>query len=709
MDSVVFIRPGIMIIAAGIAASLGGCAPESSRPDRNTGKDAPPDVVNVADSASARGDLDEIRKRGYLRVLTPWITEGYLPRSGYPADHERELAELFARKLGMRSVIVSVERFEDLAPALAAGRGDIIAANLAVTEARRKTMAFTLPLDQSVEQVVARGSDNSLRFLSDLAGRTIAVQAQTSFHETAEALRRKVPGLRVSLLPGRLSTDEILDRVAEGGIDLTIMDSNLLAVLLTFRSDVKAVLDASGTRDLAWAVRPDNPQLLAALNDFLQSRRAARRQDAPYREDFPGIRKRGKLRVLTPNTAATYFQWRGELMGFEYEMARRFATKHGLELEIIVPPQQSDMIPMLLAGRADFIAAALTPTAARRAMNIAFSIPYIYATQMVVACSSERKLKSPADLAGRTIHVRRSSSYRGLLERLQAEGLRFKLADAPESMTTEEIIAKVAAREYDLTLADSHILDIESVWQDARGAFPIGAPEPCCWVVRAGDKELLAAINSFWAKEYRGEFYNIAFKKYFRITPKKAAHIKSEMAPAKGRISKYDDLVKHFAERYGFEWRMNVAQMYQESRFDPRAKSSTGAKGLFQVMPSTAREMGFHQDLENPPVGIHAGIKYLDFVRSYCARDLPPSERIWFALASYNAGPGHVNDARRLARQLGLNPNAWFGNVEKAMLLLSKPQYARQARYGYVRGIEPVTYVREIRDRHAAYTQAVGD
>ena len=119
--------------------------------------------------------------------------------------------------------------------------------------------------------------------------------------------------------------------------------------------------------------------------------------------------------------------------------------------------------------------------------------------------------------------------------------------------------------------------------------------------------------------------------------------------------------------------------------------------------------MGFKQSLEHPTTGIHTGVKYLDFLRGYFESEVSTDERIWFALASYNAGKGHVSDARRLARQMGLNPDIWFGNVEKAMLLLSKPRYANQARYGYVRGSEPVNYVREIRDRHQAYLQVTGD
>ncbi|MFC1454431.1 transporter substrate-binding domain-containing protein [Verrucomicrobiota bacterium] len=685
---------------------LCGCGQKSTSPEVEK---KPLEIISVDDSVSQKGDLETIKKRGFLRILTPWMTEGYLPRDNYPPDYERELAAKFARTLGVGATLVSVGKFEDLIPSLLAGKGDIIAANLTIMGSRKKQIAFSLPLGYSREQIVTRAGDNSLKRLADLKGRTIAVQDQTSFAETAKNLRKQCPGLRVRTLPGHLTTDEILDKVIAEKIDLTLLDSNLLDVLLNYRNDIKTVLDVTKERGLAWGLRLDNPRLLEKLNRFLTNEQLMRRHKEVYLEDLPGIKKRKTLRVLTSNTAATYFQWRGKLMGFEYEMAKRFADQQGLKLKIIVAPGHADMIPMLLKGRADIIAAALTPTRQRLAQNIAFSTPYIYASQMVVTCASDNRIKSVKDLAGRTVVVRRSSSYWQTLENLKSGGIKFKLQAAPEKMETEEIISKVAEREYDLTVVDSHILDIERVWIDVKGVFAVGTPEPCCWVVRAGDKQLLSALNAFWKKEYRGLFYNIILKKYFRIKPKIAKTVRKEGPVSSGKFSSYDDIVKHFAVVYDFEWRLNIAQMYEESRFNPKARSSSGAEGLFQVLPSTAREMGFKQNLEQPSVGIHVGMKYLNFLRGYFEPEINADERIWFALASYNAGMGHVDDARRLARQLGLDPNVWFDNVEKAMLLLSKPQYARQARHGYVRGNQTVNYVREIRDRHDAYLQVTGN
>ena len=198
-------------------------------------------------------------------------------------------------------------------------------------------------------------------------------------------------------------------------------------------------------------------------------------------------------------------------------------------------------------------------------------------------------------------------------------------------------------------------------------------------------------------------FYNILYDKYFK-------NRKSINRLAKGRIenldknslSPWDKTTRKYAEKYGFDWRLITAQMYQESRFNPKAKSFAGAQGLMQLMPRTAKSVGV-KDLKNPESNIHGGIKYMDWLRDRFDDELPVSVKLWFTLAAYNAGHGHVQDAQRLARQKGWDDRRWFDHTEKAMLLLSKKTYSSKARYGYVDGEEPVKYVREIRDRFEAY------
>ncbi len=683
----------ILLLALGA-----GCRPAAEEPP-----EAP--VTVAAESASLEtGDLDALRARGRLRILVRRFEDTYLPRAGNPFDMERELAVGFARSVGLEPELVAVDRFEDLIPALLAGRGDLAAANLTVLESRRKEIAFTAPVGRSREQLVARAGEQGIRKPADLKGRTLAVQEKTSFAETARDLAGRVPGLKRHTLSGRFSPDAIFDRLAAGKIDLTIMDSNILEISLRYRSDIKPVLDLTAERPLAWGVRPGNPRLLAALNEFLERQAATFPRESVYRDDWAGIQRRKTLRVLTRNNAVSYFMLRGELWGFEYEMAREFARQNGLRLEMVVANNLPELIALLKAGRGDLIASSLVPTGERARQGLDFSVPYFYATETVVARAADRKLKKPADLAGRTVVVRRSSSYWQTLQALKDGGLKVRLQPAPETLETEDILRKVADGDYDLTVADSHILDIELAWNDGlRAAFPLGEPRPQAWAVRAGDAKLLEAINAFWKKEYRGKLYNITCRKYFK-NPRQVRLLIGDQIRVKrrGRVSPYDELIKLYAGEYDFDWRLIASQMYQESRFDPRAKSAAGAKGLLQVMPRTAREMGFKR-LEDPKTGIHAGVKYLDWVRDTFEPELDEEERTWFALAAYNAGAGHVNDARRLARQQGWNPQRWFEHVERAMLLLSKPRYARQARYGYVRGEEPVAYVRQIRDRYQAY------
>jgi membrane-bound lytic murein transglycosylase F len=302
--------------------------------------------------------------------------------------------------------------------------------------------------------------------------------------------------------------------------------------------------------------------------------------------------------------------------------------------------------------------------------------------------------------------VRRSSPYWKDLQALREQGHAFELLAAPEDLETEELIEQVAAGAIDTTVADGHLLDIELARGVAvKSGIQMSEDRPHAVAVRDSNPKLLAALDRFIKKEYRGLVYNVLYKKYF--TSQRQVRNLAAGRPRAGSdssLSPYDEVTRTLAERYNLDWRLVVAQMFQESRFDPKAKSFAGAQGLMQVLPRTARFMGFDK-IKKPEDGIHAGIKYLDWVRNRFEPDLPVNERMWFSLAAYNAGHGHVQDARRLARQKGWDGDRWFGNVERAMLLLSKKKYARKARYGYVRGIEPVSYVRNIRERYRAYIE----
>jgi len=685
-----------------IITSLYGCSDDLSSTLEVT--------LPAAESYIETGDLTAIKDQGHLRILIMPIDERWLPRKGSSFSNEQELAIQLADQLGLKLVFVHVEKFEDLIPQLNQGRGDLIAANLTITTARKELVQFTVPLTHSIERIVSRIDDKKVTNHKSLNGRTIAFREKSSYQETINDLQKKQTAIKTKLLPGHLSSDQILDQLVSKEIDLTIMDSNILGVLAGYRDDFKVSLSLSKDRPLAWAIRKDNPELLKSVNQFLTHQQLTKRHVSIFTDDLDVIKKRKTLRVITRNNAASYFLWRGELLGFEYELVKAFAHQHNLRLEIISAPSHEAQIPMLLEGKGDIIASFLTVTDKRKDLGVVFSHAHHKASEIIVTRADDNSIETVDDLAGRSIYVRQSSAYWESLQKLQDLGHKFKLLAAPENMETEEIIAQVASGKYDLTLADNHLLDIELTWRnDIQATLVLGDVRENAWAMRNNNPLLVSAVNKFIKKQYRSLFYNITYQKYFKNAHKikKYRNQRIDLNPD-GTLSPYDILAKKYAQKFDFDWRLIVAQMYQESRFNPKAKSWVGAQGLMQVMPRTAKEMGI-SNLKQPEAGIKAGVQYLDWVRDRFEAELNVKDRMWFTLAAYNAGQGHVKDARRLARQQGLNPNKWFDNVEKAMLLLSKKKFYRKARHGYVRGSEPVNYVRDIRSRYRAYIRLAND
>ena len=256
---------------------------------------------------------------------------------------------------------------------------------------------------------------------------------------------------------------------------------------------------------------------------------------------------------------------------------------------------------------------------------------------------------------------------------------------------------------YDLTVIDSNkFTEKLSSKYDVQVHFPLSEPEAHGWAVRAGDEQLLSALNMFIDNTYRNRFYNTLYAQYIKHPSVSMENTRPVVNLDK--LSPYDDLVRKYARKYDFDWRLIVAQMYQESRFNPDAVSAAGAEGLMQLLPTTAEDLGI-ADLADPANNIQAGVRYLGMLRDQFENDLLLGERTWFSLASYNAGFARINRARKLAAEMGLDPNRWFDNVERAMLILARPiekdgETVRACRCG-----ETVAYVHEIRALYNNYVR----
>jgi len=631
---------------------------------------------------------------------------GALPRGRTPLRAEQRVAEWFAESRQLEAIWVPITEYDQLIPALLEGRGDVIVANFSVTPEREREIAFGTPLVRVYEVAVTHRDSTPVATAADLVGRTVTVRRSSAYWDTLDSLARLHPGITVVPAPEESDTEELLYRVARGNLDVTLADNLIAEVARSYMPELRLDATLSGPRAIAWGMRPSNPMLrdtvAAFLTDLFPTAAAPLRSGG----DLAGIRERGVLRVLTRNNPTSYFVWRGQILGFEHDLVVDFAKSIGVHAEFIVAPTRAALVAWLLDGVGDVVAAGLTrgDTAERL---VAYSRSYNRVVEMAVTDTADTALRSPADLAGRTVAVRASSSYWQTATRLRDEGIPLTLLAVPEDMETEEVLERVAAGEYDVTFADSPILATELTWRDdIRGAFPVTDTVDYGWIVQPGDTALLAAINTYLDRTVRGTFYNLTKTKYFG-NPKASRRYVTGRPERTGAISPFDDLARRYADRYDFDWILITAQMYEESRFDPNVVSFAGAVGLMQVMPQTARGFGF-RSLREPAVNIHAGTRYLRHVYDLLD-DVPDStERYWFALAAYNAGLGHINDARRLAEERGRNPNIWFGNVADVAPLLQRRVIHARFPYGYCRCNEPVAYVRKIRERREAYGVVVG-
>jgi len=683
--------------AALLAATVFACA---DRPSESPEAAAEDGYLSV-------GDLPTIRERGSIRILARRFSSADgLPRSGHPARMEHELAERFARSQGVEPEFVWVDEYSELIPTLLNGKGDLIAALLTATPEREQVVAFSPSLTLVREHVVTRNDSPVVRESEDLVGREVVVRKSSSYWQTMEKILLDNPGIVLKAAPEDLDTEEILHRVSAGEYEATLADDMLIDEAVAYMPNLSMGPPLSEIRSIAWALRPDNVELRAAVDSFVRQYNPESGRPDRYRGDLPELKERRVLRFLTRNSASTYFVLHGRVMGFEYDLARKFAEGLGMHAEFIVVPTAAGLHAWLREGLGDIVAAGITPTETRSQFGLSFSRPYHYVSETVVARAADSTLTSPDDLAGRTIVVRRSSSYWETVAALRRAGIDVAVVEAPESLETEEIIDAVANGVFDLTVSDSHILAIEETWRDdIVGALTLRDTVPHAWVVREGDDELRAAIDSFFKATYRGEFYNITRRKYFQ-KPKQVRSYATGRSAQTGTLSPYDDLFREYSGRYDFDWRLIASQSYQESRFDASVVSFAGAVGLMQVLPRTAGEMGFKSPAD-PRQGVHAGVKYLRHMYDRLDDVPDPSDRLWFSLAAYNAGYGHLADARRLAADQGVDPNVWFGGVADVMPLLAKREHYSRARYGYCRCLEPVRYVQLINDRYLAYSDAI--
>jgi membrane-bound lytic murein transglycosylase F len=403
------------------------------------------------------------------------------------------------------------------------------------------------------------------------------------------------------------------------------------------------------------------------------------------------IKAHGELRVVTLNSPTTFYQEAQGAEGFEFQLAGRFARELGVKLLMYPVADVRAMQAEIATGRADIAAAQLTADAAWARVGDA-SAPYDQIQQLVVYRQGKTHPRGTLQIESSRLAVRAGSPQERLLERQKktvAPTLKWivtapSAADPLEDVTTGQVdYAVVDAREFSFA---------RHIYPDIDIGFALPESRPTQWIVRRGARDLLQRVNQFLAAQAKsGGVAELARQSSgdVRRFEYEESHVFHEHVVE--RLPRYQPWFTEAAARTGIDWRLLAAIGYQESKWNPAAESGDGALGLMMLTPSTAEAMGI-KDRADARQNIFAGARYFADVRVKIPERIREPDRTWLALAAYNVGYGHLEDARVIAQTRGLNPDSW-ADVRQELPLLAQERWYTQAKRGYARGWEPVQFV----------------
>jgi membrane-bound lytic murein transglycosylase F len=415
------------------------------------------------------------------------------------------------------------------------------------------------------------------------------------------------------------------------------------------------------------------------------------------------------ITFVTMNSPNTYYvNDDNEYAGLEYDLAKLFIKElnqdvnfKGTQLKLIVANHIDQILPAVLSGEADIAAADITVTEVRK-KRINFTIPYQDVQQEVVynKATNNKPPKNLKDLVGQHITVPAGTSFVERLIKLREQEPNLKWEER-DSANSEALITEVVKGDIDYTIADSHLIAIlQNYYPNLGVAFAIGEPEKIAWALsKDSDPKLLEKANAFFSKiEKNGTLRNLIDRYHGSAKRLNPVDVNTFLVNSNKLLPKYAHLFKQAQEITGIDWRLLAAISYQESHWDTFNTSPTNVRGLMMLTEDTADRMGVTDRLD-PKQSIPAGAKYINQMIETIPERVPQPDRTYMALAAYNIGYAHVEDARVLAQRLRLNPDSW-ADVKKTLVMLNNPNYYVNAKYGYCSGGAPVIFVESIRSYH---------
>jgi membrane-bound lytic murein transglycosylase F len=408
------------------------------------------------------------------------------------------------------------------------------------------------------------------------------------------------------------------------------------------------------------------------------------------------IRRARKITVLTFAGTTTYYETPEGPVGFEYDLAKAFADQLGVELRVVAVDKFADVIPRLLNGEADFAAANITDTEQRQAL-VRFTPSYQQIRQQVVYRLGSGRPSKVEELIGREIEVHAGTRYAERLNELKQSHPDLKWIEA-EDRRPEEQLQLVWEGLLDLTIADSNIVALNrQYFPELQVAFDIQQAEPLAWAFRPTKDTSVydAAVKFLDTYKRSGALAQLVDRYYGPASRTNFVNLTVFRARVQNRLPLYQQSLEEAAKQHDLDWRLLAALAYQESYWDPKSISFTGARGFMMLTGVTAKEVGV-TDRHDPATSIDGGARYLHELLDRVPERVEHPDRLWFALAAYNVGLYHLEDARILTEKLGGNPDKW-NDVKERLPLLADPKWYAKTKYGFCRGDEPVRFVNRVR------------
>ena len=641
-------------------------------------------------------DLDVISQRGTIRVLLQKKNNNCVI-----SKTEESLIQEFASTYNLKIDWVYVNHEWELVTELMIGNGDIVAGQSQdLTTGLHNQLKFTHAWASTGYKVVQRRDNSRINRIQDLTGRHVVAYKASPVWEYLVELSKTQTGMLLQEIPKNDSYQKALERVKTGQYDLAVVDSIYIDRYLTSDNKLQTSLRITEERNMAWAVRSDAEKLHKSLNQYLNQQHLTHNIASTLIGDLPEIKSRGYLRIITNANPTHYYLNNGNLNGFEYELLEEFASRNQMRVDVVIASSKQEMFKLLKEGRGDVIAASLPTNFLKHNDSIQYTKPYNYASPLVIGRKTDELIIDVRDMVGKRIALSRDHPYWNYISKLRKQGLDFELIEV-DTDDVETIMLQIAFGIYDLTIVDSHQIRPNSMTEAGLSTkFILFEPLAHRWALRAESDQLHIALNKFIESEYRGIKYNLLHARYFSH-PQEDTSLDKELVKVDS-LSPYDEMTKHYSSKHGFDWRLITALMFQESKFNPNANSYSGAKGVMQIIGTTAKLMGL-RDAKNVEKSIDAGVRYLSYLRSKFDNSILLHDRMWFAVASYNSGYTRLKRARQLAVEMGLDKNKWFQNVELAMLSMAKPYKKNGKKVRDCRCGQTVVYVRDIRTRYFNY------